>query len=373
MVAVLAGPAPGSSQMKDLLARRYAPSYDISPHVQRTAVPMPGGESELFGVVAHALEQPLDQARPWWECWIIEGLPDDRWAILIRAAGDPAAAHLLGRLCDDADGHTFADPRTAETISSVRSPRRADTVWQAATRAVSGALRPWPAGNRPPTMRRYRSVAVPRRPVDRLCRKFGVTADEVAFAAITESFRTHLTQRGEQPRADSLRVSGPALTRLPVEHQDLVQQLRAVRALSRQTGQNASDNSPFALWAKAFQSLTGRRQHALTLAATAPGPRFGLQLMGRGLERILPIPPTAPGIGVTVAGYDGELVFGITADYDTALDIDQLAAGVESAMARLMALNGDSVVLFDRRRKRRALPNGAGRWRPSPAPARVRH
>ena len=370
---MLAGPAPGSSQIESWLARRYRPSCDISPQVQRTAVPIPGGESELFGVIAHALEQPLDAAPPRGECWIIERLPDDRWAILIRAAGDPAAANLLARLCDDADGDTFTNPRTDETVSSVRSPHWADTVWQAATRAVSGALRPWPGGNQPPTMRRYRSVAVNRGAVDRLSRKFGVTADDVAFAAITESFRTHLMQRGEEPRADSLRVSGPALTHLPVEHQDPVQQLGTVRALSRQTGQKVSDTSPFALCAKAFQSLTGRPQHAVTLAATAPGPRFGLQLMGRRLERILPIPPTAPGIGVTVAGYDGELVFGITADYDTALDIDQLAAGVESGMARLLALSGDSVVMFDRRRKRRPLPNGAGRWRPSPAPARVRH
>ncbi|MHA7651566.1 wax ester/triacylglycerol synthase domain-containing protein [Mycobacterium sp. ML4] len=368
-LAVVAGPIPGPSEMKDLLAQRFALSYDISAHVQRAALPVPGDESELFGVIAQALQRPLDADRPPWECWIIEGLPDDCWAVLIKSAQESAAAHLLARLCEDASD-MYTDPQAAETRSPVGSASWADIVRQAASRAVSGALRPARAGNRPPTMRRYRAVVVPRGAVDHLSRKFGVPADDVAFTAITAAFRAVLMQRGEQPRADSLRVSGPALTHLPVDHQNPIQQLRA---LCGQTGPSAAPASPFALCARAFQALTRSPRHAVTLAAAAPGPRFRLRLMGRRLERILPIPPTHPGIGVTVLSYDGDLVFGITADYDAALDIDRLAAGIESGMARLIAFSRDSVVLFDRRRKRRALPNGAARWRPSPAPARVRH
>lgn len=388
-VAVLAGPAPGPDEIKDLLAERlslhFPPGFDPAPHVQRVALPVPGDDSELFRAIAHAVERPLDSDRPQWECWIIEGLQDDQWAILIKIghglAEDPAPAQLLARLCDHADSGAFTNPAAADRVSPADAPGWADTVWQAAARAFNGlasaggTLRRWPAGGSRPTMRRYRTVVVPRGPVDHIARKFGVSADDVAFAAITEGFRTVLLQRGERPHAEALRTVGTALTHLPVDQQDPIQQLRAVRNQVRMSRRPAG-NSPFALCAKAIDAMTRLPQHdVMTLACAPPGPRYRLRLMGRRLERLLPIPPTAPdqGTGVAVVSYGNEMVFGITTDYDAAADV--LAAGIESGMTRLVALSRDSVVLFDRRRKRptRALPSGAARWRPSPPPARVRH
>ncbi len=376
-VAIVNGSIPDFGQVKDLLVERFTPTYDISPHVHRTALPMPGDEGELSRAIAYALEKPLDPDRPPWECWIIEGLQDHRWAILIKIgqglAEDLPPAHLLAQLCDNADYDTFANHAAADEVSPVDTPSWTDTVWQVAARAVTGALRRWPAGNQPPTRRRYRTVIVPRDAVDHISRKFGVTADDVAFAAITEGFRSVLLQRGEQPRADSVRVPGSALPYLPVEQHDPVQQLRAVRTLSNRAYQRSAAYTPFTLYTKAIQSLTRPPQHVVTLAAAAPGPRYRLRLMGQRIERLLPIPPIAQGTGVAVLSYGDELVFGITTDYDGALNIDQLAAGIDSGMARLVALSRDSVVLFERRRKRRTLPNSATRWRPPTPPARVRH
>jgi hypothetical protein len=89
---------------------------------------------------------------------------------------------------------------------------------------------------------------------------------------------------------------------------------------------------------------------------------------------LLPIPPTASQLssGVAVLSYGDELVFGITADYDAAPELEQLAAGIERGMERLVALSQDSVLLFTKDRRKRpshALPNGAHRGGPSaPAP-----
>ena len=96
----------------------------------------------------------------------------------------------------------------------------------------------WPAA-RPSmhpvtTMRRYGTVRVPIADVDSVCRKFGVTVNDVALAAITEGFRTVLLRRGEEPRENSLRALMPMTVRsamlpyLPVEHDDPVQRLRTV-------------------------------------------------------------------------------------------------------------------------------------------------
>ncbi|WP_205879775.1 wax ester/triacylglycerol synthase domain-containing protein [Mycobacterium paragordonae] len=379
-VAVIAGPAPAPGEIKDLLAERFTPGTDAAACVQRVALPAPGDDSELFRAIAHALERPLEPEFPLWECWIIEGLQDDRWAILIKVGPDSAQhlrpAHLLARLCDH-DRDSYADSTAPVAISPAHSPGWADATWQAAARAVNGLsaaagmLRPWPAAGPPPTVLRYQTVAVARAAVDHIARKFGAAADDVAVAAITEGFRTVLIERGEQPRAGSIRTLGTPLTELPVEHRDPLAQLYAVRD---QGGPRSSGNSPIALCGRMIQALTRTsRQSVMTLATAPPGPRYQLRLMGRRLERLLPIPPTAPrhGTGVAVLSYGGELVFGITTDYDG--DPNVVAAGIESGMARLTALSRDSVVPFDRRRRRRSLPNSAARWRPSQPSARVRH
>lgn len=123
-VAVVNGAAPSYDQLKTVLTERIKsiprctqvlatewidyPGFDLTQHVRRVALPRPGDEAELFRAIALALERPLDPDRPLWECWIIEGLNGNRWAILIKIhhcmAGAMSAAHLLARLCDDADG-----------------------------------------------------------------------------------------------------------------------------------------------------------------------------------------------------------------------------------------------------------------------------
>ena len=56
---------------------------------------------------------PSTSIVPLWECWIIEGLKGNQWAILMKVhhclADGISAAQLLTRLCDEADGDTFAN------------------------------------------------------------------------------------------------------------------------------------------------------------------------------------------------------------------------------------------------------------------------
>jgi len=53
---------------------------------------------------------------------------------------------------------------------------------------------------------------------------------------------------------------------------------------------------------------------------------------------ILPIPPIALRLrtGIAMLSYADTFVFGITADYDTAPDIDALATGIENGVAQLV-------------------------------------
>ncbi|CFR96403.1 putative diacylglycerol O-acyltransferase [Mycobacterium tuberculosis] len=222
-----------------------------------------------------------------------------------------------------------------------------------------------------------------------MCHKFGVTANDVALAAITEGFRTVLLHRGQQPRADSLRTlektdgSSAMLPYLPVEYDDPVRRLRTVHNRSQQSGRrqpdSLSDYTPLMLCAKMIHALARLPQQGIvTLATSAPRPRHQLRLMGQKMDQVLPIPPTALQLstGIAVLSYGDELVFGITADYDAASEMQQLVNGIELGVARLVALSDDSVLLFTKdRRKRssRALPSAARRGRPSVPTARARH
>jgi diacylglycerol O-acyltransferase len=61
-----------------------AEEIDLEYHVRHAALPWPGGERELGELVGRLQSTPIDLARPPWECTIIEGLDDHRFALFIK-------------------------------------------------------------------------------------------------------------------------------------------------------------------------------------------------------------------------------------------------------------------------------------------------
>ncbi len=60
------------------------PYFNIEYHLRHTALPAPGGESELRKLVGRVMAQQLDRSKPLWEIWVVEGLEDGRWAMLAK-------------------------------------------------------------------------------------------------------------------------------------------------------------------------------------------------------------------------------------------------------------------------------------------------
>jgi diacylglycerol O-acyltransferase / wax synthase len=82
------------------------PDFDLDYHVRHTAVPPPGEDHQVGDLVARIVGRPLDRGRPLWESYVIEGLPDDRFAILSKvhhATVDGASGVELLTLMLDAD------------------------------------------------------------------------------------------------------------------------------------------------------------------------------------------------------------------------------------------------------------------------------
>ena len=59
-------------------------NLDLDYHIRHSALPAPGGERELGVLVSRLHSHALDLARPLWECHLIEGLENDRFAMYVK-------------------------------------------------------------------------------------------------------------------------------------------------------------------------------------------------------------------------------------------------------------------------------------------------
>ncbi|GGB85101.1 diacylglycerol O-acyltransferase [Knoellia flava TL1] len=58
--------------------------FDVTYHVRRSALPRPGGDEQLEELIARIQPRQLDRSRPLWEVYLVEGLADDRFAIVTK-------------------------------------------------------------------------------------------------------------------------------------------------------------------------------------------------------------------------------------------------------------------------------------------------
>src|SRR5690606_19070591 len=200
---------------------------------------------------------------------------------------------------------------------------------------------------------------------------------DVVLALITRGFRDLLVSRGEDVEGRVLRSLVPVSVRprddrgtavgdgtlenrvsamfaeLPVGADDPVERLAAIGAqladLKRSKQAVAAEAltslgvfAPAMLLSLGMRVATraARRMGQLdTVTTNVPGPQFPLWSCGRRLLRALPyVPLAAPlRVGVAAFSYDGELAFGVTADADTADDVDVLAQGIRAELDDLLA------------------------------------
>ncbi|WP_071286094.1 WS/DGAT/MGAT family O-acyltransferase [Mycolicibacterium llatzerense] len=419
VLAIMEGPAPDFPELRAALEERSARiprlrqvlhsypldisapewvaahSFDIDHHVRRHTVTAPGDDASVYRAVADVMERRLDRSRPLWETWVFDGLADGRWALLVKlhhciADGVSAAAMLVG-VCDDQP-----DPRAEVPNSTSTSTRRpvhrlnpialSSDAWRmltstarsgvrvafGAAQIVTGVLAPpaQPLNGQLSDLRRFSAVQVALSDVELISKRFGVTVNDVALAAITDGFRSAMLRRNMQPSAGPIRTLVPVSVRppdlqhvpdnrvslllpdLPVDRSDPLDQLRVVhRRLStaKHSGQwqagswvvAAANLVPFPIMATAVR-LLGRlpQQGVVAVATNVPGPRDQMRILGRRIVDLVPVPPIAVGMrtGIAIMSYADRLTFGVIGDYDAQLDVDEIARGIEHGITRLVAV-----------------------------------
>ncbi|MDP2772208.1 MAG: wax ester/triacylglycerol synthase family O-acyltransferase, partial [Nocardioides sp.] len=60
------------------------PEFDVRAQVRRVALPAPGGRTEIGELMSREMAVPMDRSKPLWEYIFVEGLPDERWALLSK-------------------------------------------------------------------------------------------------------------------------------------------------------------------------------------------------------------------------------------------------------------------------------------------------
>lgn len=112
--------------------------FSLGYHVRRTALPSPGQEQQLMRLISRVHSQRLDRTKPLWEMWIVEGLADDRWAVLTKThhalVDGVGGVDIMTALLD-----LTPEPREvgADDWHAAREPSFVDLVG----RGVSGAVR----------------------------------------------------------------------------------------------------------------------------------------------------------------------------------------------------------------------------------------
>lgn len=78
--------------------------FDLTYHVRRSALPRPGRDEDLWELVARIMSRRLDRDRPLWEIYLVEGLENNRFAILSKthhAMVDGVSAVEIGQVLLD--------------------------------------------------------------------------------------------------------------------------------------------------------------------------------------------------------------------------------------------------------------------------------
>ncbi len=262
------------------------PEFDIDYHIRRIGAPAPGGRRELGEMAAQIASVPLDRSRPLWEMWVVEGLKQDRIAVVSKvhhcaidgASGaelmvhlfdlDPADSVVTGpppelpseRIPSDVEllGHAFTSRvkrtmglaglvgETARSISRVAKARR-DPEGLVGAVPLTAPRVPW---NGPTSGRRDVGFArVPLATIKELKTALDCTVNDVVLALCAGTLRRYLeahdalpgdplvavcpvSVRTEEDTPGSNKVSA-LFTNLATELDDPIERLEAIRTTTR--------------------------------------------------------------------------------------------------------------------------------------------
>jgi len=444
---VFEGPAPSHDEFRDHIASRLHlvprfrqklrfvpfdqgrpvwvddPHLNLDYHVRQSALPAPGSEEQLRNLAARVFSQQLDRSKPLWELWLVEGLRDDRFAIVGKshhalvdgvsgvdittvlfdldaepqgsppstppwlARPEPTDLKLLG---DAWKERLTSPPEIARGIrAALRGPRQV-------LRGVGATSKMIGAGMAAPSSvfnveigphRRFAITQADLAALKRVKDAHGGTVNDVILSIVAGGIGKYLRARGHDTEGLELRVMVPVSVRAEEEHGALGNRISAMmaplpvwcedpverlRVVTEEMGDLKSSGQ--AVGAEILTKLTdfapstiasqaARLQPAqrfFNLVVTnVPGPQFPLYVLGRKMESIFPMVPLARRQALCV----GIMSYDGQVNFGLIGDYDAMA-DLDSFALDLEAATAEAVASAPTAKKRgkasKAASNGAG-------------
>ncbi len=340
------------------------PHFNLGYHLRHSAVPSPGTEQQLRATAARVFSQHLDRSKPLWEIWMVEGLEDERWALLSKVhhcmvdgvAATDMMSLMFGESPEPTNGevwqpepepsgldliaysarHRVRDP-AAQIRFALRAPTEVLHAMAGGARALAAAapaLRPATSSLTGPIgpHRVWSWARVPLAAVKQVRSGLGGTVNDVVLTLITNGYRELLEERGERITAEtairtmvpvSVRSPGErgeynnrvsaVFARLPVGIDDPADRLGAIReqmdgiksskqAVAGDALAQLSGFAPPLLLALGSRVATrSARLNMDTATTNVPGPQVPLHTLGRTLVASYPYVPIVGTIRIVVA------------------------------------------------------------------------
>ncbi|MFW2390444.1 MAG: wax ester/triacylglycerol synthase family O-acyltransferase [Polyangiales bacterium] len=367
--------------------------FNMNFHLRHTRLPLPGDERSLKRLVGRLFSQHLDRSRPLWEFWLVEGVEDNRFALVIKVhhcmvdgiAGVQLLEALL-QLSPDAQEREPKDwkPRPAPTRTQLmvtEVSHRIDGLRKLSHfmprvrknfGGLSSVLRSGmkPAPRTPFTehdispFRRFDWTGIDLDKVKAIKNALGGTINDVVVAATTAAVRRYLIRQGTE--VDSMegfrtllpvntrKVGGPSvgnhvamlLADLPVSESDPIARLEKVIQVtnelkneSNQTGgaeliEEVADLTTKRLVSELYRAAMRLRTYNLVIT-NVPGPPFPLYMLGAPMKAIYPMVPLMQNqnLGIALFSYAGGLHFGFNADWESFPDVHEFVEDLDAAFA----------------------------------------
>lgn len=381
---------PFRYQLVDIPGKFHHPMWrencevDLGYHIRPWTLPAPGGRRELDEAIGQIASTALDRSRPLWELYLVDGLADNRIAVVGKIhhalADGVASANLMARGMDLTSG----PPVDQDSYRTDSPPSGGELVWSAfrdhlrqlgripatigytaagmqrvrrSSRKLSQLTRPFTP---PPTFmnhmitaeRRFATATLALADIKATSKHLGVTINDLVLAISAGALRNLLLRHdgnADHPLLASVpmsydfspdRISGNkfsgVLVALPVDVDDVLDRVRLAResaALGKE-GYQLLGPELVSKWAaylppklaesmfEKLDALDGQNKVLNLNISNVPGPRERGRVGGALVTEIYSVGPLTAGSGVniTVWSYVDQLNISVLTDTITVDD-----------------------------------------------------
>jgi diacylglycerol O-acyltransferase / wax synthase len=339
--------------------------FSLDYHIRHTALPKPGTEAQLKKLSARIMAQPLDRTRPLWETWIVEGLENDRFAVITKihhcmidgSSGVDIAQIMMSTEANAPipEAPTFV-PRAAPANSQLLREEvwrrttlplqilkgvnafiaetedlatevtaRAKILWETLGQGLKASETPM---NGPPSPhRKFDWHEMPLADIKAIRKGLDCSVNDAVLTIVTGAVREFLKMRGASPEDLEFKISTPVSTRkekekgqlgnrvsswiisLPIDEDDPRKQLEKIHATTqdlKRTNQALGVEMIMKVAEVAPASLLSLGAQSVSgpinsIVTNVPGPQVPLYLQGAKLLSLFPQVPLLGEMGLGIA------------------------------------------------------------------------